>query len=145
MHEKRVAETHRNMWGVRSPQNGQLELRRRRREGQKDLHTAVSARTHQAEFCWKTTRTSRQRLRCQNWQYELVSAHIGLALPFVLFFDCKRIVIVVVTFLLPLHQTDPWQNLDELECYLSVYHDRNVTYDWTAICLSTSNNTSDTK
>ena len=31
--------------GMRSRQNGQLELRRRRREGQKDLHAAVSVGT----------------------------------------------------------------------------------------------------
>ena len=46
--------------GVRSQQNGQLELRRWRREGQRDLHTAISVRTHLAELCWKTTRTSCQ-------------------------------------------------------------------------------------
>ena len=31
--------------------NGQLEIRRRRREGQRDLNTAVTVRTHQAELC----------------------------------------------------------------------------------------------
>ena len=72
-----------SLWGVRLWQNGQLELRRRRREGQRDLHTAISIWTHQAEFCWKTTRTSCQQPRCQKWQYELVSAHISHTLPFV--------------------------------------------------------------
>ena len=63
--------------------NGQLDWRRRRREDQRDLHTAVPVRTHRAEFCWKTTRTSCQQPRCQNWQYELVSAHTSHPPPFV--------------------------------------------------------------
>ena len=59
----------------------------------------------------------------------------------VLFFDSKCIVIVVFLLLL-LHQTDPWQNLwHNLEWYLSVHHDWNITHDWTVICLSTSSNT----
>ena len=88
-----VAETHRKKYTcayyVRHSEefssliNGQLEIRRRRREGQRDLNTAVTVRTHQAELCWKTTRTSCQQPRCQNWQYELVSAHISHTLPFV--------------------------------------------------------------